>query len=72
MIGERDAILDRLRSIQPIGIKLEVFAVQPGISAHELQSEEHNERVRNVRQIIAATNDSVAMQQSNQFWLVSP
>ncbi|MCG2580123.1 MAG: DEAD/DEAH box helicase family protein [Marinobacter sp.] len=71
LVGDRDAVLERLRATQPIGINIEVIAVQPGISAEKLWEDDH-EKAQNVRELMAATNDSVVTQQGKQVWLISP
>lgn len=63
LLGDRDATLRLIESCEPIDIKLEIFAVQPGLSASAL--------VDNVRQVMVAANDSLSSQRVPLTWMVS-
>ncbi len=63
LLGDRDTTIAAISACAPIDIKLEVYAVQPGLSAANLND--------NVRQIIAAANDSLASQNVQLTWIVS-
>jgi len=61
--GDRDAVLQTLRNIQPIDLQLTIVAVQPGIAGSTI-----HERLR---VLMAAANDSVASQASRLLWMTS-
>lgn len=63
IIGDQATALDLVARYAPIDIRLEIFAVQPGLSAGALSD--------NVRQVIAAANDSCSAQNVSLTWLVS-
>ena len=61
--GDRDAVIEAIRRIQPIDLQLSIVNVQPGLSAGAL-----DERLRG---LMAAANDSVASQASRLTWMAS-
>lgn len=63
IIGDQTTALDLLARYAPIDIRLEIYAVQPGLSAAALNE--------NVRQVIAAANDSCSAQNVSLTWLIS-
>jgi len=63
VLGDRDAAIATIESYAPIDIRLEVFAVQPGLSAANL--------TENVSRIMAAANDSCAAQSVALTWMIS-
>jgi hypothetical protein len=63
LIGDQATALDLIARYAPIDIRLRIFAVQPGLSAGALTD--------NVRQVIAAANDSCSGQNVSLTWLTS-
>jgi len=63
VLGDREAAISTIERYAPIDIRLEVFAVQPGLSAADLRE--------NVSRIMAAANDSCAAQSVALKWMIS-
>lgn len=63
LFGERTAALELIEQYEPIDLVLVVYAVQPGLSAGNLNE--------NVRRIMAAANDSLASQNVTLRWKIS-
>lgn len=63
IVGDQVTALGLIARYEPIDIRLEIFAVQPGLSAGALND--------NVRQVIAAANDSCSAQNVALKWLTS-